>query len=170
MNTSVPGLSAAHLCASRPQGIVKQFFNEKEVTSTLVMDALYSGCTQIDETSHAVAEVRAVWGGGHHRLHQTSCEVLSLAGVPTFISSAVKCIALGVPRPCHSRGRLCGWRGGPSLCHSGCVPKGGPSLCHSSCRVWTGWHPAFAPAGEECVAWVQFRKNWKSPRQARALG
>jgi hypothetical protein len=28
---------------------VKQFFNEKEVTSTLVMDALYSGCRQLEE-------------------------------------------------------------------------------------------------------------------------
>ena len=30
------------------QGIVKRFFNEKEVTSTLVMDALFSGCQQIE--------------------------------------------------------------------------------------------------------------------------
>ncbi|GLI59106.1 hypothetical protein VaNZ11_000937 [Volvox africanus] len=33
------------------KAIVKQFFNEKEVTSTLVMDALYSGCKQIEEHS-----------------------------------------------------------------------------------------------------------------------
>lgn len=33
----------------RPQGLVKHFFNEKEVTSTLVMDALYSGCRQIEQ-------------------------------------------------------------------------------------------------------------------------
>eukprot|EP00798_Chlamydomonas_sp_ICE-L_P015975 gene15975-22105_t len=33
------------------KGVVKQFFNEKEVTSTLVMDALYSGCKQIEEHS-----------------------------------------------------------------------------------------------------------------------
>jgi hypothetical protein len=31
------------------QGIVKQFFNEKEVTSTLVMDALFCGCRQLDK-------------------------------------------------------------------------------------------------------------------------
>lgn len=38
------------LAAARPaaQGIVKRFFNEKEVTSTLVMDALFSGCQQIE--------------------------------------------------------------------------------------------------------------------------
>jgi hypothetical protein len=30
------------------QGIVKQFFNEKEVTSTLVMDALFCGCRQLE--------------------------------------------------------------------------------------------------------------------------
>jgi len=33
------------------KGVVKQFFNEKEVTSTLVMDALYSGCKQLEEHS-----------------------------------------------------------------------------------------------------------------------
>jgi hypothetical protein len=33
------------------QGIVKRFFNEKEVTSTLVMDALFSGAKQLEETS-----------------------------------------------------------------------------------------------------------------------
>ena len=31
------------------QGIVKRFFNEKEVTSTLVMDAIYSGCCAMEE-------------------------------------------------------------------------------------------------------------------------
>jgi hypothetical protein len=36
---------------------VKQFFNEKEVTSTLVMDALYSGCKQIEEHSRSWIEV-----------------------------------------------------------------------------------------------------------------
>ena len=30
------------------KGIVKRFFNEKEVTSTLVMDALYCGCRALD--------------------------------------------------------------------------------------------------------------------------
>ncbi len=33
------------------QGVVKRFFNEKEVTSTLVMDALFSGCKQLEEAS-----------------------------------------------------------------------------------------------------------------------
>ena len=33
------------------QGVVKRFFNEKEVTSTLVMDALVSGVKQIEEYS-----------------------------------------------------------------------------------------------------------------------
>jgi hypothetical protein len=40
------------------QGIVKQFFNEKEVTSTLVMDALYSGCRQIEEFTRLWQQVR----------------------------------------------------------------------------------------------------------------
>ncbi|KAJ9533700.1 hypothetical protein QJQ45_026842 [Haematococcus lacustris] len=35
------------------KGVVKQFFNEKEVTSTLVMDALYSGCKQVELSSRA---------------------------------------------------------------------------------------------------------------------
>lgn len=39
------------------KGVVKQFFNEKEVTSTLVMDALYAGCRQLEETSRAWAAV-----------------------------------------------------------------------------------------------------------------
>jgi hypothetical protein len=30
------------------KAVVKRFFNEKEVTSTLVMDALYSGCKALD--------------------------------------------------------------------------------------------------------------------------
>ena len=33
------------------KAIVKCFFNEKEVTSTLVMDALYSGCRALDYRS-----------------------------------------------------------------------------------------------------------------------
>lgn len=39
--------------AGAAQGLVKQFFNEKEVTSTLVMDALFSGCKQVEEASRA---------------------------------------------------------------------------------------------------------------------
>ncbi|PNW74497.1 hypothetical protein CHLRE_12g494000v5 [Chlamydomonas reinhardtii] len=38
------------------KAVVKQFFNEKEVTSTLVMDALYSGCKQIEEHSRSWLE------------------------------------------------------------------------------------------------------------------
>ena len=41
------------------QGLVKRFFNEKEVTSTLVMDALFSGCKQLEEMSRA-AETKKV--------------------------------------------------------------------------------------------------------------
>ncbi len=32
---------------------MKRFFNEKEVTSTLVMDALFSGCQQIEAATAA---------------------------------------------------------------------------------------------------------------------
>jgi len=48
------------------KGVVKQFFNEKEVTSTLVMDALYAGCRQLEESSRgwAAALVSREGGGG----------------------------------------------------------------------------------------------------------
>eukprot|EP00873_Tetraselmis_striata_P038610 jgi/Tetstr1/458874/TSEL_004382.t1 len=36
-------------CDTILKGVVKRFFNEKEVTSTLVMDALYSGCRAMEE-------------------------------------------------------------------------------------------------------------------------
>ena len=41
---------------------MKHFFNEKEVTSTLVMDALYSGCKQVEENGrlHAALKVRTL--------------------------------------------------------------------------------------------------------------
>ena len=32
---------------------MKRFFNEKEVTSTLVMDALFSGCKQLEAAGRA---------------------------------------------------------------------------------------------------------------------
>ncbi|XP_024401226.1 uncharacterized protein [Physcomitrium patens] len=35
------------------KAVVKRFFNEKEVTSTLVMDALYSGCKSLDYRSRS---------------------------------------------------------------------------------------------------------------------
>ena len=38
------------------KGIVKRFFNEKEVTSTLVMDALYCGCRALDVGSTSIAD------------------------------------------------------------------------------------------------------------------
>jgi hypothetical protein len=40
------------------KAVVKRFFNEKEVTSTLVMDALYSGCRAL--------QTRATGGSGAH--------------------------------------------------------------------------------------------------------
>jgi hypothetical protein len=51
------------------KGVVKRFFNEKEVTSTLVMDALYCGCRALDVGDMPPAEAakltskpnRAVW-------------------------------------------------------------------------------------------------------------
>ena len=41
------------------QHVVKRFFNEKEVTSTLVMDALFSGCKQLEEAAR-LAEPKKV--------------------------------------------------------------------------------------------------------------
>lgn len=42
---------------------MKQFFNEKEVTSTLVMDALYCGCRQLECLSRKKVCHRAGWPG-----------------------------------------------------------------------------------------------------------
>jgi hypothetical protein len=54
---------------STMQAVVKQFFNEKEVTSTLVMDALYSGCKQIDEDTRAYLQVcRWIWKSANGRV------------------------------------------------------------------------------------------------------
>lgn len=47
-NNSLVCMLSVGNCA---QGVVKRFFNEKEVTSTLVMDALVSGVKQIEECS-----------------------------------------------------------------------------------------------------------------------
>lgn len=43
-----------HTLHPAAQGLVKQFFNEKEVTSTLVMDALLCGCKQLEAASRGV--------------------------------------------------------------------------------------------------------------------
>ena len=51
------------------QGLVKRFFNEKEVTSTLVMDALFSGCKQLEEVSCA-ADSKKARSACHTRLGQ----------------------------------------------------------------------------------------------------
>lgn len=55
-------LQTTHRHDSTPthtQGLVKQFFNEKEVTSTLVMDALLCGCKQLEAASRGVAPSEA---------------------------------------------------------------------------------------------------------------
>ncbi len=54
---------APHVVRVHVQGLVKEFFNEKEVTSTLVMDALYSGCKQVEEHSRLYLEVGAMQRG-----------------------------------------------------------------------------------------------------------
>ena len=41
------------------KGVVKRFFNEKEVTSTLVMDALYCGAKTLEEAGRRYLQVRA---------------------------------------------------------------------------------------------------------------
>ena len=42
------------------KGLVKRFFNEKEVTSTLVMDAIFCGCKQLEERSRQWLEVISI--------------------------------------------------------------------------------------------------------------
>ena len=81
------GLSASYWpkCKSAlVQGLVKRFFNEKEVTSTLVMDALFSGCKQVEEASRAGIGPKVCFAFSHHHLskcikHTSSdaCLVLS---------------------------------------------------------------------------------------------
>ncbi len=72
----------AHYAFLSLQGIVKQFFNEKEVTSTLVMDALFCGCKVLADLGKAFFEVRGTaqhctalrascWIQGHARSVQT---------------------------------------------------------------------------------------------------
>ncbi|KAF8069364.1 TRAF1A [Scenedesmus sp. PABB004] len=56
---SLPAARRAELTSVRGdailKGLVKQFFNEKEVTSTLVMDALFCGAKQLDAAAPAPA-------------------------------------------------------------------------------------------------------------------
>ena len=71
--SSEEGVAQARLATERAdalmKGVVKRFFNEKEVTSTLVMDALYCGCRALDVGDMPPAEAaklsskpnRAVW-------------------------------------------------------------------------------------------------------------
>ena len=65
------------------KGIVKRFFNEKEVTSTLVMDALYSGCRALQLRNGSLevwmsVEQNEVHLGGDAltALERAACEVL----------------------------------------------------------------------------------------------
>jgi len=49
------------------QGVIKRLFNEKEVTSTLVMDALYCGAKLLEQAGRRWLEVGCAggsWGGG----------------------------------------------------------------------------------------------------------
>ena len=82
------------------QGLVKRFFNEKEVTSTLVMDALFSGCKQLEEMSRAAEtkkvrpvcrevtaddcrhEVTCLWGTGNEEFSICSCRAALCTTVP----------------------------------------------------------------------------------------
>ena len=77
----------------RSQGLVKQFFNEKEVTSTLVMDALYSGCKQIEEHSRQYMEVSGIAGPG------------MLIGIQGIVSAS-GAWKLEAPRRAHPTGSL----------------------------------------------------------------
>eukprot|EP00878_Enallax_costatus_P025635 GHUV01027445.1.p1 GENE.GHUV01027445.1~~GHUV01027445.1.p1 ORF type:complete len:326 (+),score=70.47 GHUV01027445.1:292-1269(+) len=52
------------------KGIVKQFFNEKEVTSTLVMDALFCGCRQLEK----LGEIRWSLSVAREHIHYLSAQ------------------------------------------------------------------------------------------------
>jgi hypothetical protein len=68
LSAATPGQSAAVLpcshCCATPllQGTVRRFFHEKEVTSTLVMDALYCGAKLLEDAGrHHLAVRQAVF-------------------------------------------------------------------------------------------------------------
>ncbi len=62
------------------QGVVKRFFNEKEVTSTLVMDALFSGCKQLEEASRQPPQQEGGGGGRKVRGRRGFCLLFSCFG------------------------------------------------------------------------------------------
>ena len=65
------------------QGVVKRFFNEKEVTSTLVMDALVSGVKQIEEYSRLAVSKKVLHRlqsiPAHHKPRPSGCSGLCAA-------------------------------------------------------------------------------------------
>jgi hypothetical protein len=61
--------------------VVKKFFNEKEVTSTLVMDALFSGCKQIEQATRLDDKVGLRSGKARARM----LTVLCLGGMPVLV-------------------------------------------------------------------------------------
>ena len=70
---------------------MKHFFNEKEVTSTLVMDALYSGCRQVEEAARFLEEVGGLeqrGSGGERMIGTVSSQKLSLLCLPWAAVSA----------------------------------------------------------------------------------
>ena len=84
---------------------MKRFFNEKEVTSTLVMDALVSGVKQIEEYSRLTESKKVL-----HRLMQPSSTPQALhssslgspcRGSSYFLSSSIKHLASCMPEATH---------------------------------------------------------------------
>lgn len=121
------------------QGIVKKFFNEKEVTSTLVMDALYSGCKQIEEATRGWEQVGVV--------------VRMCAGLHSSLGRGTHLPVLATARD-WCRGIASSWHaqpGGSRCCLSGarCSPQ--PHDQHVACfcclqlRAWSHQHAACAP-------------------------
>ncbi|KAK9834319.1 hypothetical protein WJX81_006825 [Elliptochloris bilobata] len=73
------------------KGVVKRFFNEKEVTSTLVMDALYSGCKQLEEASRLADAKKAKKAGAGTVVVSAERGTWSLAGDVLALLERVAC-------------------------------------------------------------------------------
>ena len=88
---------------------MKRFFNEKEVTSTLVMDALVSGVRQIEECSRLGESKKVIrllcLSGDQGCLPQCSNVQCS----PTQTVRNLSCCGYTSARrhPCHTLARLC---------------------------------------------------------------
>ena len=105
--TVVPCWTVAMLCIRSSQhhaalqGLVKRFISEKEVTSTLAMDALFCGCKAIEEASRQQGLA-----------HKVCLTLAIVQKVPSLLSSA--CRQQGLATRCASHHSL--WKRSKLYC------------------------------------------------------